>query len=399
MRRILHIDMDAFFASVEQRDNPALKGKPVIVAGASDNRGVVTTASYEARAYGVHSAMPVMQAKRLCPQGIYVPVRKGVYRTESKIIMGLFRKVTPLVEVLSVDEAFLDVTEQTADVAQAVHLAAAIQRRLFELRQLTCSVGVSYQKFAAKLASDFNKPAGLTVIEERHFKDMVWPLPVGRMMGIGPRSRSFLEAEGLYTIGQLAQVNPLLLQNLLGKRARDIYQRANGLDSRPVIVERDVKSVGREQTFPKDIVSRPILEKILSDLVSDVSRRLRRQNLLAKTVTLKWRLTDFTTHTRQVQLPRATNHFDLLWRAALSLLNECAHGEPWRLVGMTASQLVGEKEADVQLSFFDDAVQKAAKSDRLTGLIKDLQEKYGKDRIMRANALSGHQHEEEGQWR
>ncbi|MFP5526914.1 DNA polymerase IV [Peptococcus simiae] len=383
MRRILHIDMDAFFASVEQRDHPEWRGKPVIVAGASDTRGVVTTASYEARAFGVHSAMPVMRAKRLCPAGIYVPVRKDAYRQESKVIMGLLSKVTPTMEILSVDEAFLDVTDQTADMAAAIRLAKAIQYRIYTLRGLTCSVGVSYQKFAAKLASDFNKPAGLTVISQENFKDQVWPLPVGRMMGVGPHTQALLEGEGIYTIEDLAKSNVDSLARLLGKRASDIYDRANGIDPRPVVTVREAKSIGRERTFSVDIADKEALKKILADLVQDVSKRLRREGLLAKTVTLKWRLSNFTTHTKQVQLPWPVNGFKPLWQATNALLEDCYTGAPLRLIGMTASQLSGENDPDVQLALFNES----GDLDDLDRLIERLQVKYGKDSMMRAIQL------------
>ena len=262
-RAIMHIDMDAFFAAVEQRDNPELKGKPVIVGGSVESRGVVSTASYEARTYGVHSAMPMTEAHRLCPNGIYLPVDMQKYRRVSRQIMDIFHRFTPEVEAISLDEAFLDLTESLRLFGSAEEIGRKIKQLIREELQLTASVGLSYNKFLAKLASDMDKPDGFYQIRPEDLQEKVWVLPVRRMMGVGPKTAQMLEKMGVTTIGQLAGMNAGLLEHILGKQGLVMHEVANGIDNRPVEPVRESKSVGRETTFARDIQEQYLLETIL----------------------------------------------------------------------------------------------------------------------------------------
>ena len=269
---IMHVDMDAFYAAIEQRDNPELKGKPVIVGGTIESRGVVSTASYEARKYGVHSAMAMTEAHRRCPDGVYLPVDMQKYRRVSRQLMEIFHRFTPDVEAISLDEAFLDLTGSQKLFGPAEEIGMEIKRLIREELQLTASVGLSYNKFLAKLASDMDKPDGFYRILPEELEEKVWPLPIRRMMGVGGKTSQMLEQMGVTTIGQLAKVNTGLLEHLLGKQGVVMHQVANGIDDRRVEPVRESKSVGRETTFPQDICEQYLLETILFTLAELAAR-------------------------------------------------------------------------------------------------------------------------------
>lgn len=346
-RVILHVDMDAFFASVEQRDHPEYRGKPVIVGSPPDRRGVVCAASYEARRFQVRSAMPSRTARRLCPNGIFVRPRMEAYRAESAVIMEILRSVTPLLERVSVDEAYLDVSEvvgEWPDADEAIEaaepLAREIKRRIHEERGLTASIGVSSNKFLAKLGSDFQKPNGLTLIRERDRVELLKPLPIRAIHGVGPVTAKSLEEAGLQTIGDL-QATSMDLSRIVGSFAETLKKRAFGLDDRPVDLSEERKSISAENTFLEDTDHRPTLRASLREMAEDVAKSLRKEEMAALTVQVKVRYSDFSTLTRQVRLEDPVETEKEIYRLACHLLarHELVK-RPLRLLGVGVSTLV-----------------------------------------------------------
>ena len=394
-RAIIHIDMDAFYASVEQRDNPELKGKPVIIGGSVESRGVVSTASYEARKYGVHSAMPMAEAHRLCPDGVYLPVDMQKYRLVSHQIMDIFHRFTPEVEAISLDEAFLDVTASQKLFGTAEEIGREIKRLIKTELNLTASVGLAYNKFLAKLASDMDKPDGFYQIGPEELESKVWPLPVRRMMGVGGKTAQLLEEMGVRTIGQLAKMNMGLLEHILGKQGIMIYEVANGVDNRMVDPVRESKSVGRETTFPKDISERYVLETILFTLADDVCHTLRATNLKGRTVSIKIRYPDFRSITRAQTLDGYTSSFEPVFEAVKQLMeHNYKDGTPVRLIGVTVSGLKKDDEIiEQQDLFFDGGAQK--KQAALNSVMDKINEKYGGDTVHRARKLTERDKNEE----
>ena len=298
-RWIMHVDMDAFYASVEILDNPKLKGLPVIVGGRSA-RGVVSTCSYEARKFGVHSAMPLFEAKRLCPQGIFVPVRMARYAEMSAKIMAIFRETSPLVEQLSIDEAFLDLTGMER-LGGAEVIAHQVQDRIQEELKLSASVGLAPNKFLAKLASDMRKPHGFVRITPEEAAGLLAPLPVTKIFGIGRSAEEKLKQFGIEKIGQLAAADTAIVRKVFGVNAEQIKRLALGLDDRPVVNEEEAKSIGRETTFDRDLTDMDSCREAVLDLCGQVGWRLRREGLSARTITMKLRLASFDTFT--ISLP------------------------------------------------------------------------------------------------
>ena len=394
-RAIIHIDMDAFYASVEQRDNPELKGKPVIIGGSVESRGVVSTASYEARKYGVHSAMPMAEAHRLCPDGVYLPVDMQKYRLVSHQIMDIFHRFTPEVEAISLDEAFLDVTASQKLFGTAEEIGREIKRLIKTELNLTASVGLAYNKFLAKLASDMDKPDGFYQIGPEELESKVWPLPVCRMMGVGGKTAQLLEGMGVRTIGQLAKMNMGLLEHILGKQGIMMYEVANGVDNRMVEPVRESKSVGRETTFPKDISERYVLETILFTLADDVCHTLRATNLKGRTVSIKIRYPDFQSITRAQTLDGYTSSFEPVFEAVKQLMeHNYKDGTPVRLIGVTVSGLKKDDEIiEQQDLFFDGGAQK--KQAALNSVMDKINEKYGGDTVHRARKLTERDKNEE----
>lgn len=394
-RAIIHIDMDAFYASVEQRDNPELKGKPVIIGGSVESRGVVSTASYEARKHGVHSAMPMAEAHRLCPDGVYLPVDMQKYRLVSHQIMDIFHRFTPEVEAISLDEAFLDVTASQKLFGTAEEIGREIKRLIKTELNLTASVGLAYNKFLAKLASDMDKPDGFYQIGPEELESKVWPLPVRRMMGVGGKTAQLLEGMGVRTIGQLAKMNVGLLEHILGKQGIMMYEVANGVDNRMVEPVRESKSVGRETTFPKDISERYVLETILFTLADDVCHTLRATNLKGRTVSIKIRYPDFRSITRAQTLDGYTSSFEPVFEAVKQLMeHNYKDGTPVRLIGVTVSGLKKDDEIiEQQDLFFDGGAQK--KQAALNSVMDKINEKYGGDTVHRARKLTERDKNEE----
>jgi DNA polymerase IV len=354
LRKIIHVDMDAFFASVEQRDNPDLRGKPVAVGGGGA-RGVVAAASYEARKFGVRSAMPGMTARRLCPQLIFVRGRFEAYREVSNQIRAIFREFTPHVEPLSLDEAYLDVTEDLRGIGSATRIAELIRGRIREETGLTASAGVSYNKFLAKLASDQNKPDGLCVIRPGQGAAFVQSLPVRRFHGVGPRGAEKMARLGIETGADLAARDIAWLRENFGSFADYLYRAARGIDLRAVRANRIRKSLGSERTFTEDLSSGPALREALDNIIDIVWPQIEERQLQGRTITLKMKYTDFQLATRARSLPQPVAGKAEFSRVARALLDEqLPLPLPIRLMGLTLSSLEGEKDDrprdDAQLS-------------------------------------------------
>ena len=344
LRKIVHIDMDAFYASVEQRDDPSLLGKPVAVGGSAE-RGVVAAASYEARSFGVRSAMPSMQAARLCPELVFVRPRFDAYRAVSRQIRAIFHDYTPHVEPLALDEAYLDVTEDLRGIGSGTRIAELIRARIKAETGLTASAGVSYNKFLAKLASDQNKPDGLCVIRPGEGAQFVAALPVRRFHGIGPRGAEKMAKLGIATGADLRACDIAFLRQHFGNQADYLYRAARGIDLRRVDANRPRKSVGGERTFERDLSSGPSLREALDNIIEIVWERIVKAEAQGRTVTLKLRTADFATLTRARSLPTYVADKAEFSRAGNGLLDELLPlPQPVRLMGITLSALEGEKD-------------------------------------------------------
>ena len=388
-RTILHVDMDAFFASVEQLDHPQWRGKPLLV-GHDGPRGVVAAASYEARKFGCHSAQPIAIAKQRCPQAIITRGRGKRYREVSLQVFELFHDATPLVQPLSIDEAFLDVTGSSRLLGDGVTIAKSLREQIFKRMGVTASVGVAPNKFVAKLASDMDKPDGLTVapFEPDALKEWLAPLPIELMWGVGGATKRKLNQFGIYTFADMAVLEDDVTARLLGKEGSRFSQLSKGIDDRPVTPDRQAKSIGHEQTFEQDIDDAAAVRTILLGLVEQVARRLRAHEFKARTVSLKIRFGDFETISRSTTFKTATNITSEIWQAAKSLFDQWERSgfKPVRLIGVSTSQFHhtggqdGEHSGD-QLSLFSDPKQEKQQAiDRATDAIA---QKYGKKAIGR----------------
>lgn len=348
---ILLVDLDAFFASVEQLDHPAWRGKPVIVGGDADKHGVVSTASYEARPYGVHSAMPSSTAKRLCPHAIWTQGHFDRYREMSNAIMDILRAETPHVQQVSIDEAFMDVTPTSVNREHPVRVAQRIQQRVEKLG-VTCSIGVGTSKTVAKIASDMDKPRGLTVVYPGGERDFLAPLPVRTMSGIGAAAEEKLHSRGIRTLGQLADADEGMLLRVFGKNGRVMHVRANGGDDAPVEQDDTVKSVSNEMTFASDLTARDEVEGAIATIAAKVGRRLRRKGLRGRTISLRVRYDDRSVRSVQRQLAAPSDdefaYTPLLYRMMDELWRP---GMPVRLIGVGMTGFEGGE--GVQESLFD----------------------------------------------
>ncbi len=382
LRKIIHVDMDAFYASVEQRDDPSLTGKPVVVGGRPNSRGVVSTASYEARKYGIHSAMPLAEAYRRCPHAVYLPVNSKKYRQVSLEIRQIFLTYTPMVEPLSLDEAFLDVTGSTSLFGPADAIALKIKDRIQQELKLTASVGLASNKFLAKLASDLQKPNGFVIVQPDQVQGFLDPLPVEKIWGVGKRTAERLHSLNIKSVKDLRSLDAGKLTNLFGALGNQLYQLARGIDERIVEVDRETKSIGREITFETDIADRTVLETILLDLACDVGHSLRKETLKGKTITLKVRYNDFRTLSRSHTLQRSTNLDEVIYQEACNLLREVSLKQPLRLIGVTLHNLTDKDEG--QLSLFAEPQQE---KENLAKVIDSVKEKYGEHIITRARLL------------
>ena len=352
MRHILHADMDAFYASVEQYDNPEIRGKPVLVGGSPTSRGVVVAASYEARKFGVHSAMPMSSAVRRCPNAVIVRPRFDRYHEISQQIRAIFHRVTPLVEPLSLDEAYLDVTDEVTKDRTAEAIAREIKLRVKMDVGLTISVGVATCKSVAKVASNFDKPDGLTVVPPGTEAAFFAPLPVGKLWGIGPKTAERLKPDGINTIGQLADKPESWFIQRFGKRGPEMRLMALGQDDHPVVTEREAKSVSAETTLAEDVTELEDLRAIVRQQSERVAGHLEGSGLQGKTVTLKLRLSDFTTFTRQVTVAQPVSEADQIDAVAQVILEREIAPDRWfRLIGVGVSHF-GEMPDNPQLTLF-----------------------------------------------
>jgi len=382
-RIICHVDMDAFFAAVEQRDRPELRGRPVIVGGTPEGRGVVSAASYEAREFGVHSAMPAAQAVRLCPNGVFLPVDFPRYRAASAQIMSILARHSERIEQLSIDEAFLDLTETCSDFRQGERTAKKIKREIRSEVRLTASVGLGPNKFLAKLASDHRKPDGLVVIRPEEAVSFLAPLPVRKIWGVGPKTAARLESSGLSTIGDVAAAPIDELRRLLGAWADVARELAHGLDDRPVEPAREAKSVSAEQTFAKDIYVLGEMRRALADLSAEVASRLHHDGARARTLAVKVRFPDFRTVTRQTKLSDPTDQPAVIRGTVHDLLDALDPGSQGvRLLGVRASDL---EHGPGQLSLFDENAQRRAQLERS---LSYLRKRYGPDAVTWARTMS-----------
>jgi DNA polymerase-4 len=384
-RWILHLDMDAFFASVEQLDNPELRGRPVIIGGAE--RGVVSTASYEARRYGVRSAMPMFQARRLCPRAAFLRGRMSRYQEKSREIMRLLSRFSPLVEQASVDEAYLDATGLERVFGSAEEMARDLQQEVYASAGLTCSVGLAPVKFLAKIASDMKKPAGLTILRHAEVAEFLRSLPVGKIPGVGPHMLKSLELLGVRMAADVQIFPREFWQMRMGKAGAMLHDRARGIDPRPVEPCTNPKSESAENTFAQDTSDPDILASWLLRQAERVGKRLRRQRLAGRTITLKIKFADFTQMTRSRTLEEPTNLTRVIYETGLDLLRECRITRPLRLVGLGVSHFfAGEK----QLALLPDPAEAARKREAaLDAALDSLRDKFGASAVVRGKLFTG----------
>ena len=380
-RSILHVDMDAFYASVEQRDNPELRDQPLAVGG-TGNRGVVAAASYEARRYGIRSAMPMREALRRCPQLLRVRPRMAHYQAVSKQIFEIFRSFTPLVEGLSLDEAFLDVTASVALFGGPVDIARAIKRQINATTGLTASVGVAENKLVAKIASDLDKPDGLTVVYPSDYPSLLDPLPVAVIPGIGRETLKRLSGASIATVRDLRTADARALEPIFGRFTQKTRERAAGIDNRPVVASREEKSISAEETYDVDLARREDMERELLRLAEKTTARLRKAGLAAATVQVKIRQPDFTTVTRQRRVTPPTSGTDQVHAVACNLLHEWLESNPAakvRLLGVGGSNLSQAEQGDL---FADiDAESGVDKT------VDEIRSRFGSDALGRARTL------------
>ncbi|MBK6791694.1 MAG: DNA polymerase IV [Anaerolineales bacterium] len=381
-RTILHLDLDAFYCSVEEIQNPQLRGKPFAVGGKPDERGVVASCSYAARALGIRSAMPMSRAVRLCRDLIIVPGRHHLYGEYSEKVMEKLRDLTALVEQISIDEAFLDISDIQADKTR---IAQTLQLSIRTELHLPSSVGIASNKLVAKIATEVGKksskkknepPFGFTVVPVGDEAQFLAPLPADMLWGVGPKTNARLAELGIHTIGDIASWPEKELVSLFGENGRDLWQHAHGIDNRPVSTESETKSISQETTYNVDVSDEKTLEKTLREQARDVARQLRKNDLTGKTVKVKLRWSDFTTITRQTTLPTSTDNEDEIFHAAVKLMKAVRKpNQPVRLIGVGVSGIGAPVR---QLSLWDVGSEKSRK---LQEVVDQLQDKYGKSII------------------
>jgi DNA polymerase-4 len=385
-RAILHVDMDAFYASVEQRDDPRLRGQPVIVGGTS-NRGVVAAASYEVRKFGVRSAMPIREALRRCPHAVCVKPRMAVYREVSNQVFGIFHEYTPVVEGLSLDEAFLDVTASLALKGDAVSIARGIKEKILATTRLTASVGVAPNKLIAKIGSDLNKPDGLTVVTPENLRAVLDPLSVRRLPGLGRKLGERVEGAGITTLGQLREAPDAVLWPIFGRDSQRMRERAAGIDDRPVMSEWDEKSISAEETFFSDLTDPARMRAEVLRLSDRASARMRAQNLAAGCVQVKIRRADFTTFTRQKRFEPSTTDSRTIGRLAAELLTSWLEEQPRarvRLLGVGVNHLHAADQLDL---FASAAGTSGPGATALDAAVDQIRERFGTLAVRRGSAL------------
>ena len=368
----MHVDMDAFYACIEQRDNPVLKGLPVIVGGLG-NRGVVSTASYEARKFGVHSAMPMATARKLCPEAVFILPNHRHYQEVSSQIMKIFDGFSPLVEPLSIDEAFLDVSGIKKAVENPEEYASELKKQIKEQTGLTASVGIAPNKFLAKLASDYKKPDGLMRIKPEDIQGILDPLPVSYLFGIGKTTRKMLGEYGISTIKQFRQADRRILEKVTGRQTDSFLFLANGIDERPVQADREAKSIGKENTYEKDLTLDEDIKREILLLAQKVGWRLRREGLCGFTLTVKIRYPDFETHTRSISAVNPFYHDEDIYKEAIKLSEKVSFKKGIRLIGVSVSKLKKYEETMLSLDFDGQEERKIKR----TQAVDELKKRFG----------------------
>lgn len=380
-RVILHVDMNSFYASVEMANDPKLKGKPVAIAGnPEERRGIIVTCSYEARKFGVKTTMSVWQAKKLCPNLIVKMPNFDLYRKVSKAMFQLLREYTELVEPVSIDEGYMDVSGSSD---HPVNIAKTIQKRLLAEMDLPCSIGIAPNKFLAKTASDMKKPLGITILRKRDIPKLLWPMKAGEMHGVGSKTAEKLETLNIYTIGDLAKADEIQLRSLLGINGVRLKERANGIDNRPVNPESiyDYKSIGNSTTLPKDISEQKELLEIFKRLAQTVSARLKNKAVFAATISITIRYKDRTTWTRSEKIDNPVQNAEDVYQHAKRLFLKHWNGNPVRLLGITGNDLLEADRAFKQLDLF--TYQEDAKQEPLLETMEKLKKKFGADIIVK----------------
>jgi DNA polymerase-4 len=384
LTNILHCDLDAFFASVEQLDNPSLRGKPVVVGGSIHSRGVVSTGSYEARKFGIRSAMPIAQAYRLCPQAVFLPVNMPRYLEMSKQVFSILSRYSPVMEVISIDEAFLDISGCSSLYGSPEQIGCLIKEQVYSELGLTISVGISYNKFLAKLASDMDKPDGFRIITESETLELLRPLPVSRIWGIGQKTKQRLDKLGIKTIGDIQDLPPEWLKDKIGLAGRLFWELAHGIDSRIVEPEHERKSLGREETFPEDINDTAYLDKLIAQFAAELCRKLRQAEFLAGSITIKLRYSNFKTITRSKTITPCNSDIIVAQIANKLLHHSYNNKQPLRLFGLSLGQLSSVTSLE-QGSLFESQLNADYKS--IDQLMDEIRDRFGPGAINRANLL------------
>jgi DNA polymerase IV len=386
-RSIVHVDMDAFYAAVEQLDDPAYKGKPVIVGAdpkGGMGRGVVAACSYEARKLGIRSALPISRAWKLCPQGVFVRPRMQRYVEVSHQVMDVFRRYTDLVEPLSIDEAFLDITGSVALLGKPEDIARSIKNDVRTVTSLTASVGLAPNKFLAKIASDLRKPNAFVVVREGEIEAFLRDLPISRLWGVGPKTEQRLHEIGFRTIGQVAMASRESLVRSLGSLGEHLYQLSRGHDERPVVPNWEPKSVSSETTFDEDTSDRELLVRTILELSDHVAERLRKDNYRTRKVTLKLRYSSFSTHTKQHSLDKLIQTGEEIATVARDLFRQFPLKQKIRLIGVSAGDLQRDGKEPQQLGLFADPTNI---NEKLSRTVDEIREKFGKDVLRRGSNL------------
>lgn len=390
MQVIFHIDLNAFYASAEISRNPSLEGKPIVISGKS-KRSIITTASYEARKYGIHSAMPLFQAKQLCKDLIILPADFELYHRLSNEFFTIIASYSEILEVASIDECYLDVTAiiQRKKIHPVI-LAKDIQTKVYEELNLKCSIGISPNKFLAKMASDMKKPMGITVLTRNNLKEVMWPLDIKEMFGIGKKTQPKLRALGINTIGDLADYkNYDNLKKVFGKNALLIYRKANGIDTNPVDYgHNELKSVGNSTTLPADTNDEIYLKEVLSSLAKQVSTRALKRNLVSNSISITIKYTRFESVTRQTTVSKYINDYETILSTAKMLFDSNYSGRPVRLLGVSLNNTINKKNLKEQISIFEVEQHPNIKNENLDKLIDKINEKFEQPLVTKASALS-----------
>jgi DNA polymerase-4 len=389
MQIIFHIDLNAFFANAEISMNPSLKGKPLVISHDS-RRSIVSTASYEARKFGIHSAMPTYKAKELCPDLIMVPPNFKLYKHLSNQFFEIIASFSPLLEVASIDECYVDMTEYIQKSTKSIEeIARMIQQKVYNDLSLECSIGVAPNKFLAKMASDLKKPMGITIITNSNYKEKIWNLPIGEMYGIGKKTAPKLMELGIKTIGDLAKYkNYEITKSVFGKNALIYYQRANGKDFSKMHYEHnELKSVGHSTTFEHDSNDEVFIKSMLRQLSLDVSMRAKKHNLVSNTICITLKYTREKSRTKQMIIDKYTNEFDDIYATTVLLLESVYHGEMLRLVGVSINNVVKQEDVNVQISLFEPMNEQENKEVTVDDIISNLNDKFKSNTFKKASDL------------